>query len=357
MNILHVYKTYYPYSDGGVERVIYDLTDSDEHSYRILSVSPDKIIKEHVVNGVPVLFMPRWFELASTPFFNFLDKRVKDLFQWADLIHYHFPWPYADLVNFFQGRPKRYIVTYHSDVVKQRYANFFYTPLKFLFLGDADFVIATSPNYADSSSTLQRLNNLEVIPLGLHEAFGKKVPPTERPRPYFFFVGVHRYYKGLDFLVRAAVQMNCDVVIAGEGPETIKLKNLANELKSRNTIFCGRISEDEKIGLLKGCVAFVLPSHLRSEAFGVCLLEAMSVGKPIITTNIQSGMRFVNVDGHTGFCVDPMSDLALREAMEALINDKSRAIEMGFAAHQRFLGVFTARLMRARYHELYSRVC
>jgi glycosyltransferase involved in cell wall biosynthesis len=251
------------------------------------------------------------------------------------------------------GRKKRYVVTYHSDIVKQRILNVLYSPLKYLFLKNASLVVTSSPQYANSSRTLKRLNNVIVIPIGLDASFGDNYRSIQFEKPYFFFIGVHRYYKGLVYLVQAAVNLECDVVIAGSGPETNKLKALASELGANNVKFPGQISEEEKVGYFKGCIAFVLPSHLRSEAFGVCLLEAMAAGKALITTNIDSGMSYVNNDGVTGLSVSPCSVESLRSAMLSLLQDRVLALRMGKAARERFVRKFTASVMRNSYDSLY----
>lgn len=355
MKILHVYKTYLPSSRGGIERVIYDLTDHrGAMRHRVLSVSNDKECRREVVNGVEVLFAPRLFEISSTPFFNPFNKEAKEFFDWADIFHYHYPWPFGDLLQVLTGRNKKYLVTYHSDIVKQKLLKYLYSPLKEFFLRKAEFVVATSANYAESSETLQSLNNVKVIPLGLGVDFSKKQVPNIPRRPYFFFIGVHRYYKGLKYLVEAAAGLDCDVFIAGEGPETNNLKVLARRLSVDNVFFLGRLSEEDKVHYLSNCLAFVLPSHLRSEAFGVCLLEAMSVGRPLITTNIRSGMAYVNVDGRTGFCVDPASSKGLRSSMLTFLDDPQLANQMGLEARKRFLECFTASSMRDQYAEIYD---
>ena len=246
------------------------------------------------------------------------------------------------------------MITYHSDVVKQKALDLLYSPLKKIFLRNAKFVIATSPNYVSSSMVLRSLQNVTVVPLGLDDNLPKFLTPYIHDKPYFFFIGVHRYYKGLKFLVQAALQIDCDVIIAGEGPETHKLLNKAKDLGANNCKFIGRISDEEKMAYLRGALGFVLPSHLRSEAFGVCLLEAMSMGIPLITTNIASGMSFVNQNGVTGFCVDPESPADLVRAMNSLLDDETLRIRMGENAKKRYQNIFTASAMRLAYHKIYT---
>ena len=62
------------------------------------------------------------------------------------MVHYHFPWPFADLLEMIAGGSKPYIVTYHSDIVRQKLLGKYYRPLMNRFLGGAARVVATSQN-------------------------------------------------------------------------------------------------------------------------------------------------------------------------------------------------------------------
>ena len=60
------------------------------------------------------------------------------------------------------------------------------------------------------------------------------------------------------------------------------------------------MSEADKYYLLKKCHFLCLPSDRKSEAFGVILLEAFSVGKCVLTSDLNTGVAFVNTHNHTG---------------------------------------------------------
>ena len=175
-------------------------------------------------------------------------------------------------------------------------------------------------------------------------------------RDFFLFVGVLRYYKGLHLLLEAARNATFRVVIVGTGPEEKRLHEMAKSMRLDNVVFTGYIDDKDKIALLRLCRAFVLPSHLRSEAFGVCLLEAAMSGKPMVTTNAGTGTSYVNINEETGLVVDPDCPEALRQAMERLDCNQDEAIRMGQIARSRFESIFTSDSMGQQYAELYEQL-
>lgn len=287
-----------------------------------------------------------------------------NLLEWADLLHFHHPFPLQDVL-FLLGRLVRRmppsVVTYHSDVVRQRLAGHLYAPLARRFLRQVDRVVATSPEYLQTSPVLRQIGTAEVIPLGIDEAAYPR--PTAQRRQalraqygegFFLFIGALRYYKGLHWLVRAAMRNGLPVVIAGSGSEEASLRTLA--AGAQNIHFTGRVSEEDKIALLSLARAFVFPSHLRSEAFGISLLEAQMIGLPLITCEIGTGTSHVNAAGVTGLVVPPADAEALDRAMRQLWADPTLCRRMGEAARHRFRTLFTAERMSSRYLDLYQRV-
>ncbi|WP_460910034.1 glycosyltransferase [Paraburkholderia jirisanensis] len=304
------------------------------------------------------------FEVASSAFSIAAFRRFADLATHADLIHYHFPWPFADVVHFATRVRKPSIVTYHSDIVRQKFLLQFYRPLRDRFLSSVDRIVATSPNYLATSDVLQRYKNkVEVIPIGLDPASypvasdAKLAEWRQRVGPKFFlFVGNLRYYKGLHILLDALQGMEFKAVIVGAGPVEGELRQQATRLKLNNVEFVGPVGDEDKIALLKLCHALTFPSHLRSEAFGISLLEGAMSGKPLITAEIGTGTSYVNVDGETGLVVAPNDALALRAAMQKLWADEVLACRMGGLAERRFKELFTSKHMVDAYVALYRRL-
>jgi rhamnosyl/mannosyltransferase len=128
-------------------------------------------------------------------------------------------------------------------------------------------------------------------------------------------------------------------------------------LQLSNVDFVGPVGDEDKVALLTLCHALTFPSHLRSEAFGISLLEGAMFGKPLITAEIGTGTSFVNADGETGLVVAPDDRGALRHAMQTLWDDTPLASRLGKSARQRFETLFTANHMVDDYVDLYRRLC
>ena len=173
---------------------------------------------------------------------------------------------------------------------------------------------------------------------------------------FFLFVGVLRYYKGLHTLLEAARGLRGQVVIAGDGPEAAGLREQARAQGVDNVHFLGHVSDEDKIALLLLARAFVFPSHLRSEAFGMSLVEAAMCGRPMVSCDIGSGTSYINLDGQTGYTVPPEDPDALRQALHRLQDDPAHAAAMGRAARERFETHFTARRMAQAYEAVYREV-
>ena len=128
---------------------------------------------------------------------------------------------------------------------------------------------------------------------------------------------------------------------------------MAKQLGLKNIIFLGKVSELDKFALLQQCFAFVFPSHLRSEAFGISLLEAAMYGKPLISCEIGTGTTYININQETGITLPPESPIALQQAMQRLWDHPNIAREMGVAAQARYNELFTSQKTTEQYVELY----
>lgn len=367
MRVLHFYKTYYPDTVGGIEQVIRQMcvgTGRLGVTNTVLSLSREKNLRPIEFEGHTVHRVPLDFEIASNACSFASLGALARLAREADVVHYHFPWPFMDLAHFVARVRKPTVVTYHSDIVRQKSLLRLYQPLKHRFLRSVDAIVASSPNYLASSPVLaQYTGKTRVIPFGLDQASYPQPDPArlaywrERVGPKFFlFVGVLRYYKGLHVLLDAVAGTEYPVVIVGAGPEEAALKAQAARLGLKNVLFTGAIDEDDKVALLTLAYAMSFPSHLRSEAFGVSLLEGAMFGKPMISCEIGTGTTFINIDGETGLVVAPGDAAALRAAMGRLWNDPALARAMGRNAAQRFEQVFTSTQMAAGYAALYREV-
>ncbi|MCF6281536.1 MAG: glycosyltransferase [Candidatus Polarisedimenticolaceae bacterium] len=367
MRVLHVYRTYFPDSQGGLEEVIRQICRNTglqgvESRVFTLSANPSSTLLQR--EEAEVCQSKLTFEVASCGVSVRALACFRQQVEWADIIHYHFPWPFADLLHLVARVNKPSLVTYHSDIVRQKGLLKLYRPLMHAFLRRVDSIVATSQNYFATSSILGFYSEkVEVIPIGLDET---TYPVPEESfvdklrgrvgEGFFLFVGVLRYYKGLHILLEAIKDSDLKVVIVGSGPVEKELKKRAADLNLKNVQFLGYVSDEEKVALIHLSRAIVFPSYLRSEAFGVTLVEGAMYGKPLISTEIGTGTSFVNEDGVTGFVVPPASPKHLQAAMFELENDSSLAVRMGEASRSRYERLFTGKLMGERYARLYEKL-
>ncbi|CAI8790099.1 glycosyltransferase family 4 protein [Pseudomonas chlororaphis] len=365
IKVLHFFKTYYPETMGGIEQVIFQIAEgcvSHGFESEVLYLSDRGAARNEVVGHHLTHRSKLDLHVASTGFSLSAFKDFAELARQADIVHYHFPWPYMDLVHFASRLRRPTVVSYHSDVVKQRFLLKLYQPLMNRFLSSVDCIVASSPNYAQSSPVLTRFEDkVRIIPYGLD----RETYPIPSPAKleywrgllgsrFFLFVGALRYYKGLDYLLEAAKRTQLPVVILGGGHLEAELKAQAAQLGLSNVHFLGGLPDEDKAALLQLCYAFVFPSHLRSESFGISLLESAMYGKPMISCEIGSGTTFINIADETGLVVPPRDAVALAQAMMTLWHSPEQANQMGQRAMQRYEQIFSSGSMASAYADLYG---
>lgn len=360
MNILHVYKTYLPEDFTGIPRVIHALAEGmaghgvETH---VLALAQNPAEKRLAIGRHQVHLAHRDINISSAGFSLSAFGLFARLARTADVVNYHFPWPMADIMHLVRPHGRPSVVTYHSDVIKQKRLLPFYAPVRDRFLEQADAIIATSPSYIQTSAVLQRFaDKTSVAAIGIPE---RALPAPELIAKwrhqlgdrFFLFVGTLRYYKGMQYLLDAARISGLPVVIAGaDGAKNWQ------QGAGPNVQFLGEVTEADKEALLSLCAGFVLASHLRSEAFGIALLEAARAGRPMVSCEIGTGTSYINLHNQTGFVVAPQNGQALAEAMLRLSRDREQAEAMGHRARRRYEQEFCAPRMVENYLEIYRRV-
>jgi rhamnosyl/mannosyltransferase len=346
LKILHVYKDYAPIL-GGIENHIRMLAEAQAargHTVTVLVTNPGGQPGREARNGVQVVRVPRQATLASMPIslgFAGALRRAP-----ADVTHLHFPYPLGEISQFVAGR-RPYVITYHSDVVRASQQLFLrlYRPLLHQILRGATQIAATSPRYVETSPFLNRIpGQCRVVPLGIDpRPFEGATPRWRRgPRGVILFVGRHRYYKGVDDLIRAMLPLDADLLIAGDGPQRAAWQALAGSLGVAQRVhFLGDIPEPHLPGVYACADIFALPANARAEAFGTVLLEAMAAGLPCVTTEVGTGTSWVVQHGHTGLVVAPNDAAALSEALTTLLSDAPLRAQMGRAGRERLRNHFT----------------
>lgn len=367
MRVLHFYKVALPDSIGGVETVIHQLSlGSVRLGHQVDVLAMTRGGKPRVIDfaGYKVHLIPQCFEWASTPLGFSIFSAFKKLALEADIIHYHYPWPLMDLAHLFLIPKRPSLVSYHSDIVKQSFLKKIYSPVQNMFLREMDFIVASTSNYFLTSHVLNKFSSkVKIIPYGIEDFFEGSVQSGHFdswkavfPNPFFFFVGVLRYYKGLKTLVEASKETGLTVVIAGDGPEASSLRAYAKKIGAAQVFFVGKISDEDKAVLLNLCLALVFPSDIRSESFGLTLVEGLMFSKPLISCEIGTGTSFINLANETGFVIPPGDKDALGKAMQYLYDRPKLAIVLGLNGRERFKSHFNSGAMVKGYMVLYEQM-
>jgi glycosyltransferase involved in cell wall biosynthesis len=363
MHILHIYKDYPPIL-GGIEnhvRLLAEAQAARGHPVTVLVTNPAKsrafggagrhtTITEE--SGVRVVRAARLGTVASTPLSLALPQQLSRIR--PDLVHLHFPYPVGEISQWVLRRGRATVLTYHSDVVRQRSIMRFYRFVLVRILAEVDAIIVGSPPMQESSYLQAHRAKLRLIPYGIPLARFRETPSTGQlsrlgsaygdslgrngapGKCLLLFVGRLRYYKGLDGLIRALPRLQARLLVVGTGPMEKEWKALAKDTGASDKIaWLGEVPDADLPALYHLADVFVLPASHSSEAFGLVQVEAMAAGLPVVCTELGTGTSYVNQHGVTGLVVPPAKADALRDAVNRLITDPELRRSMGAAARVR----------------------
>ncbi len=356
MKILQIYKDYYPPIRGGIEGHINLLANGLQqrgHAVEVLVSNRKCRYETENIGGIRVTKVPQLNRLASAPLNYSLFFWIKKMGENADILHFHLPNPTSVLSFLISGLKTKVVATYHSDIVRQRRVVPFYRPFLRSFLNRVNRIIATSPNYIESSMILsQYRQKCRIVPLGIKLSRFQSLPDQQSSvevlrqshgQRLILFIGKFRYYKGLSVLIEAMRQVEGKLLLIGEGylEKDLKKQAASNGLNGKIN-FLGELSDNEVDGFLRACDVFVLPSVERSEAYGIVQLEAMACGKPVICTELGTGTTYVNQHQKTGMVVEPNKPAALAHAINILLDRpelRSRFGQAGLERVQKYFSV------------------
>ncbi|MEO6293118.1 MAG: glycosyltransferase [Burkholderiaceae bacterium] len=285
-----------------------------------------------------------------------------------DVLHLHFPNPLAHLASMlFPANVKR-VITWHSDIVRQKRLLAMYLPFLQRVTRQADALVAATQAHYSSSTQIPAdipVHKRRVIPFGLDfgslaltqhtTALCAELKSQTTHKPVIFALGRHVYYKGFDVLIEAMQHIDAQLILGGDGPLRQNLQDQAAQLGiSSKVTFTGSIPEAALAAYFHACDLFCLPSVEQSEAFGLVQLEAMACAKPVICTQLNNGVNVLNVHGETGFAVPVRDSIALAGRINQLINDPTLRRQLGEQARSRALNVYSLPAMTASHIRLYQ---
>jgi glycosyltransferase involved in cell wall biosynthesis len=370
MRVLHIYKDYAPIL-GGIENHIALLAQAQRAQgidARVLVTNTGSKTVEEIINGVPVVKTGRQLNISSAPisigFYPWLRRLEKEI----DITHAHLPYPPGELAHLLLGRSRALVLSYHSDIVRQKILGALYSPFLRILLRQADRISVASPAYIRTSPFLAPVaSKCQVLPFGIDlNAFATtpeirqaaaELRARHAPKPLLLYVGKLRHYKGLNVLIDAMQQIDAHLLVVGSGMLEKEWRAQVTGLGLDDRIsFLGELSDAEKLIALHASDLFILPSNNRAEAFGIVLIEAMACGLPLISTELGTGTSYVNQHEQTGMVVPPNDPQSMAAAINRLLGDDALRKQMGAAALARVRAEFSQEIMAARMLDLYEDV-
>lgn len=350
LRVLEVNKAYYPHI-GGIESLVRQYTEElgalKNVQLRTLVCRDDRgNTYSEKVGGRNIVRAGSLGTYFSCPLSLSFVRLFRRMAKNADVVHINVPFPLADAALLLSGYKGKVVVSWHSDVVKQKKLMKFYKPFMDSLLKRADVILTATQGHIDGSDYLpQYRSKCRVLPYGItpedYLSVERKPVLTEKLNDKnavkVFFTGRLVYYKGADILLKAfAKAENCELFIAGTGELEKSLKHYAavNGL-DKKVHFLGFLPDEELKQAYADCDIFVLPSVVKSEAFGIVQLEAMVYGKPVINTDLPSGVPYVSVHGETGLTVPPSDPDSLAAAINCLASDRELRETFGRNAAER----------------------
>jgi len=367
MKVLHVFKDFYPPTTGGIEQHMQLLCAELARHVDVSVLVPSRSFRraKEWLDKIQVIRVPEFGRYLSVPLCATMPSELRRLA--PDVVHLHFPNPTGDLAYLLSGWRAPVVLTYHADIVKPWPALWLYRAVFRRLERHVERIIVSSEAFLRSSGFLTRYREkCVVIPYGIDpESFALRDRELkiaqrlaqEHGRPLALFLGVLRPYKGLQILLRAMTKVRGRLLIAGRGRHRAELEALAHRLGVADRVtFVGEVSETQRRLLLHACDVFVLPSLDRSESFGIAQLEAMACGKPVISSDLPTGVRVVNQHERTGLLVPPGDPDALARALNRLLGDESLRRSLGQAARVRVEREFRPEVMIERTLAVYDEV-
>jgi len=315
-------------------------------------------------------------EVLEYPLFKYppyslsLSVKMAEIFESAglDLMHVHYAIPHAASAYLTQkilGKNSgfKFITTLHgTDITIVGNHSSFYKLTKFCIENSSGITCVSNYLKQLTMETFNIKKDIKVIynfvdtsKYKRNQCDKKKLGLIKKNEFGIIHVSNFRPVKKIRNIVemfhRVRKEVNCKLILVGEGPELSIVKEMVNNLNlSSKVFFLGR--KDNVVPLLNCADLYLLPS--KSESFGVSALEALSCGVPVIGTNV-GGLKEVVIDGVCGYLFDPEDIDAMTKASINILNNRSFLDKMSAGARETALK-FDSKVIIPKYIEYYKTI-
>jgi glycosyltransferase involved in cell wall biosynthesis len=373
-NVLHLGK----FSNervGGIETVVDTLLSGLSLDFNLFNLVANNSFKSKIIEQTG--YAEHSIALAGifsrTPFCPSMPYYIKKMhrrYQFS-MVHLHLPNPMSHLASEILPDSVKRIISWHSDVIRQKKLLRIYQPFVNRLLKQASALIVSTPYLAEHSTqikTARERNIIRIIPYGvdfdyfLVNKYQEKIALIQYQYSHRFMVfalGRHVYYKGFCYLIEAMKQLPTNIILllGGEGSLTAKLQQQVKILKLEQQVyFLGQIAKQDLPAYYHACDLFCLPSIDQSEAFGIAQLEAMACAKPVVCCDVTQAASNLNQNGVTGLVVSPRCPTSLANAIRKLYQEPLLRLSLGRSAHYYAKEKFTTQKMVGQIKNLYQEI-
>lgn len=303
------------------------------------------------ITGVLIESLRPWAWLGNAAILPQLLWRLSDF----DVIHLHYPFFGAqEWLLFALHKSQKLVVTYH--MVPQA-AGFKAVILRSLMKFSERWMVARAAVlFTQTQDFLQTValpklghsSKWRVLPLGVSQDFSpgdalisqRRELKLRDSEQVILFVGTldsAHEFKGLSVLLSALSQLNklpVRLLIIGTGNLRQRYEREANSLGiNKRTNFLGYVPNEALVSYFRLANLLLLPSTSMAETFGLVLLQAMAVGKPVIASRLPGVKELVEESG-AGILVTPGDPLALAAALEHLLASPGEVEDMAARGRQ-----------------------
>lgn len=348
MKIAHISATFPPYM-GGTGNACYNYAIELAKMGHEVCVLTRDYGKELIYDDPDTIEIKRFrplFKFGNAPFIPqiFFMKNY-------DIIHLHYPFFFGAEIVYLIHKiwGSKYVISYHNDVIYNNgfiglFLNLYKKTIMRLILDSASKIIVSSFDYAENSDIKsyikKRGKDLVEISYGVNLDNFSIDESSDKLKVFYkidmdvriiLFVGSldkAHHFKGVNNLLKSfkvvlrKSNLDLRLIIVGEGDLKEDYICLSEKLGINDKVlFVGKVKEFELVQYYKMSDLVVLPSTTMGEAFGLVLVEAMALKKPVIASNLP-GVRVVVENGFNGFLVKPNDVNDLSDKIILLIENK-----------------------------------
>lgn len=325
------------YKGGGVQecvRAVQRELLARGHQAKIITPLPGGAVSGHLKN---VLFIGYSRDIKSPLHttsqisVNLNNDMVEEVLETEkfDILHFHEPWVPIVSRQILTRSSAKNVATFHAklpETVMSRTIERVITPYTKSVIKYLDSLTAVSEAAASYVSSLTD-EPITIIPNGINLDQYKRTKRKfqKNGSKHIVYIGRLEKRKGVKYLLLAFALLaenlsNVKLTIGGDGPDRLKLEQLAESLRLKNVHFTGYVSEQQKAKLYKSADVLCSPA-LYGESFGIVLLEALASGVPIVAGDNPGYLSVMKDRGRLSI-VNPKDTAEFTRRLELFLTDE-----------------------------------